>query len=100
MLRITIQAQSQNPTIKLEGKLVGPWVEELRRSWQSLASSVGTRKLCLDLRGVSYVDTRGQQLLRKICEQADTTFVTDSPLTEYFADSAKRPKVKSTDEGA
>ena len=49
---------------KLEGRLVGPWVTELRRVAEtSLAGSPG---LALDLSGVSFVDRKGEELLREL----------------------------------
>jgi len=100
MLRITIQDEAQNPTIKLEGKVVGPWVEELRRSWQSFAPALGARELLLDLRGVSFVDAKGRQLLRDIYQKTSAHFLADSPLTNYFVDLAMQRSSTSEKEGA
>jgi len=100
MLRITIQDEAQRATIKLEGKVVGPWVQELRRSWQSFAPSLGTRELRLDLRGVSFVDAEGRQLLREIYQASGAHFLADSPLTAYFADLATQPVSTSQEQGA
>jgi anti-anti-sigma regulatory factor len=84
MLRITIQDDAHHPTLKLEGKLVGLWVDELRRACQSWLPALGGRSLRLDMRGVSFVDAEGQQLLREIYEKTAATFLADSPLTAYF----------------
>lgn len=79
-------------TVKLEGKVVGPWVEELRTCWLSLAPSLASRALCLDLRGVSFVDAKGRELLREIYQKNRARFLTDTPLTQYFAETAmQRP---------
>jgi hypothetical protein len=52
---------------KLEGRLVGPWVEELRRlAEESLAGSPG---LALDISGVSFVDRKGEELLRELASR-------------------------------
>ena len=39
MLRITTQNDAQVLTFRLEGKLVGLWVKELRNCWQSCLAS-------------------------------------------------------------
>ena len=58
MLKIS-QPASPTPfvTLQLEGRVVGPWVGELRRICEPLL--VGDRTLMLDLAGVSYVDAEG-----------------------------------------
>ena len=78
---------------------MGPWVEELNRTWHSLSSSVGSRELRLDLRSVSFVDGKGRDLLRAIYKKTNACFLTDSPLTEYFAEDAMRQSPKDGEEG-
>jgi ABC-type transporter Mla MlaB component len=58
MLKIS-QAGTPNHsvTLKLEGRVVGPWVEELRRICEPLLAE--DRALKLDLAEVSYVDAGG-----------------------------------------
>lgn len=48
--------------LRLEGRVIGPWVDELRRACEPL----GGRALTLDLAGVSFVDRRGVELLRTL----------------------------------
>lgn len=92
MLRISVTDKANSSTMKLEGKITGPWVEELRNSWLSLAPLLGSRTLCLDLRGVSFVDANGKQLLREIFQKHNARFLADTPLTQYFAETAmQRP---------
>jgi hypothetical protein len=62
MLRVTIHEGARTRTIKLEGKIVGPWVEELSRTWHSLAGSLSSKELHLDPRDVDFVDAMGRQL--------------------------------------
>jgi anti-anti-sigma regulatory factor len=99
MLRITVQEGARTQTIKLEGKVVGPWVEELNHTWHSLASSVGSKKLQLDLSAVAFIDSRGRQLLREIYQKTNASFLTDSPLTRYFAEDAMHQSEKDGEKG-
>ena len=99
MLRITLHEKAKVRTIQLEGKVTGPWVEELTRTWHSLALSFDSKALCLDLRNVAFVDAKGRQLLREIYQKANARFLADSPLTRYFADDAMRPFPKNGEEG-
>ena len=63
MLRITIHEGAKAQTIQLEGKIVGPWVEEFNRAWHLLAPSLGSKELHLDLRGVAFVSSRAESIL-------------------------------------
>jgi hypothetical protein len=63
MLRIThAPGRDSVSTLRLEGKLLGPWVAELARSCDELSCSPGC--LRLDLSAVSFVDGPGLRLLR------------------------------------
>jgi anti-anti-sigma regulatory factor len=64
MLRITCTVDDTSlATLKLEGKLVGPWVAELRQTCAQRPACVGGWRL--DLSAVSFVDEAGVQLLRE-----------------------------------
>ena len=90
MLRITVHNGDRTQTILLEGKISGPWVEEFGRAWHNLAPSLGSKELQLDLRGVDFVDAKGIELLREIYRETKAAFLTDSPLTQHFADAVMR----------
>ena len=63
MLRITpVAGPDPAPTLKLEGKLVGPWTDTLREACASAES------LRLDLSAVNFVDANGLRLLRNFAE--------------------------------
>ena len=89
MLRITIDDEANPVRLKLEGRIVGPWVAELDRTWNSLSPSLGKRKLCVDLCGVSFIDREGRRVLAEMYRQAQAQFETDTPLAEYFAEEAR-----------
>ncbi len=65
MLKIVLSETSRNsPTLQLEGQVVGPWVEELRRSCETVLSTGA--KLILDLSEVSFLDRDGVDLVRSL----------------------------------
>jgi len=65
MLRITHTHGNESiPTLRLEGKLLGPWVAELARSCDELPCSPD--RLRLDLSAVTFVDGPGVALLRDL----------------------------------
>jgi anti-anti-sigma regulatory factor len=55
MLRITYDAATA--TLRLEGRIVGPWVAELRRAYVEHIGLTGT--LTIDLRDVTFIDRAG-----------------------------------------
>ena len=80
MLKITTLIHAESTTLKLEGRLAGPWVQELERCW---VSTVGMRKrypLSVDLSAVTYVDSDGKDLLKKL-HQEGVTLVASGCLT-------------------
>jgi anti-anti-sigma factor len=79
MLRITV-VESLNDAVRLrvEGRVTGRWVEELRNSCEEQALSDGVR-LLLDLAEVSFVDAAGIELLKELRSRC-VTLVSLSPL--------------------
>lgn len=89
MLRITIDDEANPVRLKLEGRIAGPWAAELDRAWQSLGPSLGEKKLCVDLCGVTYIDREGRRILADLYRQSHAHFETDTPLAQYFAEEAR-----------
>lgn len=69
MLKITSNTDQGDTIIKLEGRLAGPWVKELQKSWQSIQAVNKPRKAWVDLQGVTYVDQCGKDVLKRIHQQ-------------------------------
>ena len=70
MLKITQQRDETLKSIsfKLEGRLAGPWVEELKACWRRTTADPGSRAV-VDLTGVTFVDADGKALLTKMWQQ-------------------------------
>jgi anti-anti-sigma regulatory factor len=53
--------------LRLEGQVLGPWVDELRRICaETMSHAGGTRPLVLDVAGVSFLDADAIALLRQL----------------------------------
>ena len=80
MLRISRDPEdAPSATLRLEGRVTGPWVVELRRvCTEALANNArGENHLVIDLAGVSFLDAAGVTLLRELTEQ-DVLFTNGS----------------------
>jgi anti-anti-sigma regulatory factor len=62
MLRITTHHDCDTLTFQLEGRLAGPWVQELLDCWERTPAD-SRRAVGIDLTGVTYVDAAGKELL-------------------------------------
>jgi hypothetical protein len=68
--RVNDGASDSIPTLKLEGKLLGPWVDELRRVCEERhAPPSGLR---LNLSGVTFIDPAGIKLLGDLIRRGAT----------------------------
>ena len=68
MLKITVIARNDSGrTFKLEGKLLGPWVDELRNVCTQPFDRL--EQVGLDLAAVTFVNAAGTELLRELIRQ-------------------------------
>jgi aryl-alcohol dehydrogenase-like predicted oxidoreductase len=63
LLLITQPVQITLVSIGLEGKLIGAWVGETR---QIVATASVSNRVCLNLQGLTFADSRGIELLRTL----------------------------------
>jgi anti-anti-sigma regulatory factor len=93
MLKVTTTAQNQTITLKLEGKLVGPWVQEVTRVWSDTVQSP-RKGYVVDLRSVTFVDRSGQALLAAMSRQG-AQFIAADCLTRNIVDEIKNSDLES-----
>jgi len=53
----------------VQGRLVGPWVGELRTTWKRAHRSHDKRACIIDLNDVTFIDKSGERLLRAMCKK-------------------------------
>lgn len=91
MLKIVLaESSSATPTLRLEGLVIGPWVDELNGLCERCLAR-GARPI-LDLSEVSFVDREGIELLRDL-ELRGVAFLNCSPFV------AEQLKAVATVEG-
>ena len=88
MLKVTTMDQDQTLTLKLEGKLAGPWVQEVTRVWIDAAQfpRIG---YVIDLRSVTFIDNPGRALLTDMSRHGARLIATDC-LTRNIVDEIQR----------
>lgn len=83
MLRISeVSISSEEAALRLEGELIGPWVEVVKKACEPFLGN--SHRLTLDLADVSHVDREGIALLRELMS-AQVMLINCSPfLTEQL----------------
>jgi hypothetical protein len=97
-MKISMNDDAMVATLKVEGRVVGPWATELGKTWHDLWTSTKPKRLQLDIRGVTFADQNGSQILREIVRVTGAEIVADSPLTHYFAKLATDNTVVAPEE--
>jgi len=69
VLRITRTETPGEEKWILQGRLVGLWVSELRKSWKEAHRSASERKCVVDLNEVTFIDKKGERLLRSMSKE-------------------------------
>jgi hypothetical protein len=88
MLRITIAETATEQRWTLEGRLVQPWVGELRTCWKKRHRSQNGRGCTVDLSGVTFIDKGGQRLLRTISKEG-AQFISTGMYIKHVLDQLK-----------
>lgn len=79
MLRVTPIKNGTMTTLKVEGNLSDPWVNELRSSWAKLAKEKTAVEV--DVRGLNFLDLNGAALLLEM-ERAGSRIFGSSPFVQ------------------
>src|SRR4051812_41866624 len=66
MLRITVDDAPRTLTVRLEGRLAGPWVRELERCCQGALAGQPEPALRIDLTEVTSIDAAGRACLEAL----------------------------------
>jgi anti-anti-sigma regulatory factor len=69
MLKITIHNEGQASSSVVEGKLVGQWVKELERCWESVLATEPSWAMVVNVAEVTFIDSEGRELLTRMRRQ-------------------------------
>ena len=95
MLRITAHDNPRVLTLRLEGRLEGPWAAELEKCWKRTLASLCKPKLRVDLTGVTFIDSAGRERLAAM-HRKGAEFIASDCLTkavvEEIANESRPPE--------
>lgn len=95
-LKISINENNTSIGFTLEGRVAGPWVEELKRVWNEAAARMDGKRFWLDLRNVTYSDANGKTVLRDIYRHTQAELITSSAWSQYLADEIRNADINGT----
>ena len=87
MLRITAITNAKI-VLKLEGRLVGPWVDELMRAVLRIRRR--RKPLVIDVSGLTFADDNGEEALRWL-HRKRARFIGKDPFSQYLFERLKIP---------
>jgi anti-anti-sigma regulatory factor len=99
MLRITIHNDPRTRTFQLEGKLAGPWVDELKRCWQDMLAAARTPAIRFDLTGVTFIDAAGKEFLAARYGEGAELIVAGCQMRALAAEIANTPQANAQSNG-
>jgi anti-anti-sigma regulatory factor len=91
MLRITIAETLTEQRWTLEGRLVQPWVSELKSNWARTETARQERKCVLDLTGVTFIDKSGERALTALSKQG-AELIAGGAYTGYVVHNIEKKK--------
>ena len=83
MLKITAVENERRRTLVLEGKLVEPWLGELEQSWAEAQRSPRGKRVMVDLKDVTAISPRGEDLLLAMIRSGATLHCGRGVLTKH-----------------
>lgn len=89
MLKISSIDTAAGRRLVLEGKLIEPWVAELKKYWETAARGVEPRRIVVDLRNVTVISQEGADVLSLLMNEG-AKFSCEGVLTKYLLKRLER----------
>ena len=99
MLKITIADTAMEERWTLQGRLVAPWVNELKASWRRAHSTIQGRRCIVNLDEVTFIDRSGERILRSMSKQG-AQFIARDVYVKHVLDRLKRKSKWSSQAGS
>lgn len=95
MLRITINNHAPETSFVLEGKLVGPWVNELEKCWKRALAVDPAKAMLVNLAAVTFIDSDGRELLARMRGHG-VRLLSDGVLIDAFVAKIEAEEIHKT----
>jgi hypothetical protein len=95
MLRISVIDNRTERRLVLEGKLIAPWVAELRTAWKAANGEIEGRALVIDLKNVRVISQEGENALLELMN-AGAKFRCSGVLTKHVIQELSRRSKKDS----
>jgi hypothetical protein len=69
MLKISVVDSRTERRLVLEGKLIAPWVAELRTAWKAAKEEIAGRQLVVDLKNICVISQEGENALLELMSE-------------------------------
>jgi outer membrane protein len=66
MMKATAEREGAEILLLVEGRISGPWVEELEQFWRGVLATEANRRIAVELKDVTFIDDAGKALLRRM----------------------------------
>jgi len=89
MLRISVIDSRTERRLVLEGKLIAPWVAELRSAWKAANGEIEGRALVVDLENITVLSQEGENTLLELMSEG-AKFRCSGVLTKHVIQQLRR----------
>jgi anti-anti-sigma regulatory factor len=91
VLKITVTETPGERRWVVQGRLVGPWVSELRATWRRWGSR-DKRTCIIDLNDVTFIDKSGERLLRAMSKKG-AQLITSGVYIKHLLEQLKNSRI-------
>jgi hypothetical protein len=95
MLKISVIDSRTERRLVLEGKLMAPWIAELRTAWKAIRGEIEGRTLVVDLGNVAVISQEGENALLELMSEG-VKFRCSGVLTKYVIQKLRRRSKKDS----
>jgi hypothetical protein len=97
MLRISVIDSRTERRLVLEGKLIGPWVAELRKAWKEASGDIAGRALVVDVKNVCIISEEGENALLELVSEG-AMFRCRGVVTKHLIQQLRRRSKRNSNE--
>jgi hypothetical protein len=97
MLKISVIDSRTERRLVLEGKLIAPWIAELRSAWKAANGEIKDRSLVVDLENITVLSQEGENALLELMSEG-AKFRCRGVLTKHVIQQLRRRSKRNSSE--